>query len=376
MKITRENIEAFFLDYCEGNLSAEDTAELMLFLGEHPDLDINLDDLTFPSLPSFDDNRMTAGDKEAMKKNDYGQGLRDDNVEDHIIARMEGLLSVEAIRDLETYIAARPEWQKIEKRYELTRLKADVSIQMPQRGALKKQETFVMRPFYYYAAAAAVILLALVFVPRNGTESVTPGLATVVTPAAKQDDHGNVSGGTEKNAPVGKNVEDKVIPQTAASRKVPAPTKTDGVPKQPKQKTSPPTIEATEKKDLFAEATPQPVNELPVQTESPTVPATEIPAENTPAVATQIPAENHTVRTENTSSLTAFLGKKVKKAVLPADEVVDGTIRTTDVVTALAQGAGKVLGKDVQAETKRSDEGEVSAFEVHIGKFGFSRTRN
>ena len=45
-KITTTNYEAFLLDYWEGNLPAEDIAELVLFINNHPELNIDLDDLT------------------------------------------------------------------------------------------------------------------------------------------------------------------------------------------------------------------------------------------------------------------------------------------------------------------------------------------
>ena len=38
MKINLHNYEAVFLDYYEGNLSAEDVSELLLFLENHPEL--------------------------------------------------------------------------------------------------------------------------------------------------------------------------------------------------------------------------------------------------------------------------------------------------------------------------------------------------
>jgi hypothetical protein len=43
MKITRENYEAWLLDYMEGNLTEDQRAELLIFLAEHPDLEAEFD---------------------------------------------------------------------------------------------------------------------------------------------------------------------------------------------------------------------------------------------------------------------------------------------------------------------------------------------
>ena len=42
-RINLSNYEAWLLDYAEGNLSAEDTAELLLFMEQHHELQVDLD---------------------------------------------------------------------------------------------------------------------------------------------------------------------------------------------------------------------------------------------------------------------------------------------------------------------------------------------
>jgi len=44
--INKNNFEAFLLDYVEGNLSAELRAELLLFIAQHPELDVDLNGIT------------------------------------------------------------------------------------------------------------------------------------------------------------------------------------------------------------------------------------------------------------------------------------------------------------------------------------------
>jgi hypothetical protein len=51
-RINFSNYEAWLLDYAEGNLSAEDTAELLLFMEQHPELQTDVDNLMEFTLPS------------------------------------------------------------------------------------------------------------------------------------------------------------------------------------------------------------------------------------------------------------------------------------------------------------------------------------
>ena len=39
MNINKNNYEAFFLDYHEGNLSPQQVADLLLFIEQHPELE-------------------------------------------------------------------------------------------------------------------------------------------------------------------------------------------------------------------------------------------------------------------------------------------------------------------------------------------------
>ena len=70
MKITRDNYEAYLLDHLEGNLSEEESALLMVFLEENPDLDADFDiDLegiqeTIPPASLIDTNALLSHDEQ------------------------------------------------------------------------------------------------------------------------------------------------------------------------------------------------------------------------------------------------------------------------------------------------------------------------
>jgi hypothetical protein len=65
-KITTYNYEAFLLDYWEGNLPAEDVAELLLFINNNPVLNIELNDL--PNFEPLDNSLISADFKYNLKK--------------------------------------------------------------------------------------------------------------------------------------------------------------------------------------------------------------------------------------------------------------------------------------------------------------------
>ena len=53
MEINRNNYEIFFLDYHEGNLSAQQQAKLFIFLEQHPDLKNEFESFDLVKLPSI-----------------------------------------------------------------------------------------------------------------------------------------------------------------------------------------------------------------------------------------------------------------------------------------------------------------------------------
>ena len=66
-KIDIHNYEAYLLDYSEGNLTGELQVELELFLIQHPELEINLDEL---SLVSLENEAASFSNKNSLKKSE------------------------------------------------------------------------------------------------------------------------------------------------------------------------------------------------------------------------------------------------------------------------------------------------------------------
>ena len=66
-KIDIHNYEAYLLDFSEGNLTGELQVELELFLIQHPELEINLDEL---SLVTLENESASFSNKNSLKKSE------------------------------------------------------------------------------------------------------------------------------------------------------------------------------------------------------------------------------------------------------------------------------------------------------------------
>jgi hypothetical protein len=134
MQINKNNYEAFFLDYHEGNLTAEQVAVLLLFVEQHPELkeefenfeNIFLDDF---SIPVFDNKALLIKEITPVNKEDYFIG----KVESCLNTSDEALLN----DFLKQHPAAISELQLFYK----TKLQADTSISFENKDSLKKSLT-------------------------------------------------------------------------------------------------------------------------------------------------------------------------------------------------------------------------------------------
>jgi len=156
MMITRDNYEAFMLDYFEGNLPSGKIDELMLFLENNPDLKEDLEDfeeLTLvPEAPVFEN-------KLALKKGE--QVIHLNNYEHYFIAEVEGENPPEITKLLAIFLKENPSKKTEFETYQKTKLAAPVIV-FEDKKVLKK-ETRVIPLIWWYSSAAAVILMLFMF---------------------------------------------------------------------------------------------------------------------------------------------------------------------------------------------------------------------
>ncbi|MFW6351850.1 MAG: hypothetical protein ACOC2E_05650 [Bacteroidota bacterium] len=158
MKITRENYEAFFLDYHEGNLSAKQKEALEAFLVVNPDLKKELDGF---ELITIEKDSSTEFDAKHILKKTSDHTLS--NYDSELIAALEDDLNE---TDKATFLQSLQNNQNKKKDFETykkTKIHADEQIIFPGKSSLKK---FIISPAWNnnlsnFAVAAATVALLM-----------------------------------------------------------------------------------------------------------------------------------------------------------------------------------------------------------------------
>lgn len=160
-RINRNNYEAWFLDYIEGNLPSDMAGEFHEFLLLNPDLAEDLELAVEPVLsPDF-------------PAPDFSH-LKVEISEEQLVSIVEGDLDDKTREDFLSLIKDSP----AEKELELLRktiLIPDSTVEFPFKNELKKEGGKIRTLFYAVTSAAAIFLLMLsiynnteIYSPRNG----------------------------------------------------------------------------------------------------------------------------------------------------------------------------------------------------------------
>ena len=164
--ITKNNYEAYLLDYIEGTLSASHIAELMLFFEKNPEFKEDIEAFEiYELLPP----EVQLLDKATLKKEEGLINLA--NYEDFFIAEMEGLNSPEVSEEVHFFLAANPNLKKEFNDYQKLQLLAPGIIFEDKRALLKK-DTKVFPLYWWVSSAAAAILIVFWFNGFNGTAEI------------------------------------------------------------------------------------------------------------------------------------------------------------------------------------------------------------
>jgi hypothetical protein len=156
MKISRDNYEAYFLDYYEGNLKGEEAEELFTFLDNNPDLAKEFN--SFESITVDTNTKDEFSFKDKLRK----ETISTLNQTDFLIAYMEGDLNKREINDVEQFIQNNPKAEKELNQFKKTKLVPDKSIVYFGKSSLKKKEGSGRMPielYRYVAIAASVVIL-------------------------------------------------------------------------------------------------------------------------------------------------------------------------------------------------------------------------
>lgn len=164
-RIDIHNYEAYLLDLSEGNLQEEFQIELELFLIQHPELNIDLAEL---SPVSLDKDVTRYSEKNNLKKSES------DLVSDaQFIAYIEQQLSLEERFHVEKSCDINPLLLKELALYKATIATADTSVVYSDKRELKRKPKVVWFDFSFthYAAAACILFLLGLFIVWPGTDA-------------------------------------------------------------------------------------------------------------------------------------------------------------------------------------------------------------
>ena len=163
-KINIHNYEAYLLDLAEGSLSGEMQIELELFLIQHPELKMDISELTLFTLDTED---ISFSGKQHLKKME-----KELVSEEQFIAYIEDQLPLNERTELEKSCASNPILAKELNLYTKTIAAADASVVFENKESLKRKPKVIWFNFSatQFAAAASVAFLIGLFLlwPKSG----------------------------------------------------------------------------------------------------------------------------------------------------------------------------------------------------------------
>jgi hypothetical protein len=182
-ELNKNNIEAWLLDYIEGNLSPEQSVKLEFFLSENPEYASMLEE--------YEPVKLEPEAVNFVAKNSLKKGFSINNsFEERCIAYHEGLLNAYDKAAFEQEINSNITKKHLSNQYQKTHLIPDYSIVYEHKSALK--QSLLSRhlvSYLPYAAAASVLLIAgMFFLEHKSDRMVVKSVASVQVPVPQVSD--------------------------------------------------------------------------------------------------------------------------------------------------------------------------------------------
>lgn len=185
--ITKENIEAYLLDFLEGNLNANELLELETFLSENPTYNVHFELLHLEQDEQLDFNKSSLKKNPIFEPNAF-HGIHEGTIEEKmLVAATENVLSETEMVHFKNHLINNLAAQKEFSIYKKTRLTVDNAIVFPNVSQLKRKEgkVFVFNSLTKWSAAAMVIGIG--FWLFFGSNSMQRNFATKKTPNLRKE---------------------------------------------------------------------------------------------------------------------------------------------------------------------------------------------
>jgi len=154
MKINRNNYEAFFIDYLEGNFDEKLVDDFIEFLQQNPDLK---EELSLFQTVSIGQEEITFSKKELLLKEKYDI---DSEFNQAAIARLEGDISTSEKTEFEKYLSIHPDKQKEAELFNKTKLQPDKSLVFSKKKKLFRYSAG-RTVLLWTSRVAAILIVAL-----------------------------------------------------------------------------------------------------------------------------------------------------------------------------------------------------------------------
>ena len=350
-RINKENYEAYFLDFLEGNLTDEQQDQLNQFLEKNPSLKNELAEMELHFLP--EEGGKSSSIKASLIREESTALLEKDYL---MISQIEGTINEEEKAALGNMIRQNEALADDLAIYHKTKLlPEDGMISFPLKKELIQKERKLILWWHYASAAAAAVLLLLVFNGKHidpayqpyemawnvteTTEDVTPSGIVVKEEAPA----------IEYNQEIQEELPLMESSQLANLRKEESPKEgsTDIVEKE--------SIEEVLAENQFAEN-----NTIQQET----------PSDSEPKVDEEVPSE----------PVLAELPKKGEEEYTPLGEYAKNKIKN-DLLKGktfsetIVEEIKEIAEKKLDYETKENEEGEKVGFAFNLGKISISKNK-
>ncbi len=373
MRINRNNYEIFFIDYFDGNISAEAVAELFLFLEKNPDLKTEFENFSPMKLQSPE---ISFPGRDSLRKGEINPA----NIGNYLVASLEGDLNSIENELLAKFINENPQYNQDVILYGKTISIPDTSIIYPDKKLLRQPvPLYIMYKKEFRIAVAAILLISLfagTVIVFNRTmvkhdERIAEQKPIPVSPAEIKE-ASSAPGNTT----------------TQSSPQTPGNTTTQSSPQNTNVVISEKAISLTQKKNhqQIQKTNQQPVSQFQESAVSDQVQLagiinSEIPQQDLTdmqAVVKSMPDKEiktpvkeeylsiwEALRESSEKGIRKAIGKE-DEALAYVDDAQDSKIRLVDVV---GKGMEKISNDKIQMEAAYDNDKQSNTFSFSVGKF-------
>ena len=170
IKVETYNYEAFYLDYLEGNLNAQEIEALQQFLKDHPECAEEVEGME--DILDFElvEDQIVFEDKTSLMEPVLKNGVQLNNVENWMIGSVEGLLSENENRKLLEFVQ-KNELGQTYNLYQNIKLRPNLKIVFENKKSLLKKNAIVFTMYARIMTLAAVLTLIFLAVNWNNKQN-------------------------------------------------------------------------------------------------------------------------------------------------------------------------------------------------------------